>query len=134
MLPTSRNERNMDAVKIEQRYLKISSTSFGFQANFTQWILHNSYLIFLKNQKKKKRKTFLVPCPGELVCSQKSRFQAKEVYVGTNCNFLQKEIFFTVNYRKSSIRSRLSIILDSNFPRLVLEVFEKLRILHQSFF
>ena len=28
---------------------------------------------------------------------------------------------FTFEYRKSSIRSRLCIILDSKFPRLVLE-------------
>ena len=32
-------------------------------------------------------------------------------------------------YRKSSIRSRLTIILDTDFPRLVLEVFEKLCVL-----
>ena len=32
-------------------------------------------------------------------------------------------------YRKSSIRSRPCIILDSNFPRLVLELFQKLCIL-----
>ena len=31
-----------------------------------------------------------------------------------------------INYRKSSIRIRPCIILDSNFLRLVLEVFQKL--------
>ena len=37
-------------------------------------------------------------------------------------------------YRKSSIRSRPCITLDSNFLRLVLEIFQKLRILQQNFF
>ena len=54
MLPTSRNERNMNAVKIEQRYLKISSTSFGYQANLTRWFLNNAYFIALEHQEKKK--------------------------------------------------------------------------------
>ena len=34
-----------------------------------------------------------------------------------------------LNYHKSLIRSRPCIILDSNFLRLVLELFQKLRIL-----
>ena len=38
------------------------------------------------------------------------------------------------NYRKSSIRSRPCIILDSNFLRLVLEVIQKPWILQQNFF
>ena len=37
-------------------------------------------------------------------------------------------------YRKSSIRSRPCIILHSNFPRLVLEVFQKWEILEQNVF
>ena len=37
-------------------------------------------------------------------------------------------------YRKSSIRSRPCINLDPNFPRLVLEVFQKVSILQQTFF
>ena len=36
-----------------------------------------------------------------------------------------------LNYRKSSIRSRTCIILDPKFPRLVLEVFQKLLFLEQ---
>ena len=37
-------------------------------------------------------------------------------------------------YRKSSIRSRPCIILDPNFLRLALEVFQKVSILQQTFF
>ena len=39
-----------------------------------------------------------------------------------------------LKYRKSSIRSRPCIILDSNFPRLVLEVHQILRLLEQKIF
>ena len=37
------------------------------------------------------------------------------------------QLFSLLNYHKSSIRSRLCIIFDPNFPRLVLEVIQKLR-------
>ena len=43
-------------------------------------------------------------------------------------NFFRKSI-----YRKSSIRSRPCIILNPKFPRLVLEVFQKLQFLEQNF-
>ena len=36
-------------------------------------------------------------------------------------------------YRKSSIRSRPCIISNPKFPRLVLEVFQKLQFLEQNF-
>ena len=35
-------------------------------------------------------------------------------------------ILILINYRKSSIRIRPCIILDPKFPRLVLEVFQKI--------
>ena len=38
-----------------------------------------------------------------------------------------------LEYRKSSIRSRPCIILNPKFPRLVLEVFQKLQFLEQNF-
>ena len=40
---------------------------------------------------------------------------------------------FVVGYRKSLIRSRPCIILNPKFPRLVLEVFQKLQFLEQNF-
>ena len=39
-----------------------------------------------------------------------------------------------LDYLESSIRSRLSVILDPNFPRLLLEVIQKLCILEQNIF
>ena len=43
-------------------------------------------------------------------------------------------LFAGRKYRKSSIRSRLCIILDPNVLRLVLEVFQKVSILQQILF
>ena len=42
---------------------------------------------------------------------------------------VHKHTTFFIIYRKSPIRCRLSIILDSNFPRLVSEVLQKLSLL-----
>ena len=41
--------------------------------------------------------------------------------------------FSHFTYRKSSIRSRPCIISNPKFPRLVLEVFQKLQFLEQNF-
>ena len=49
---------------------------------------------------------------------------------------LHKEVVFRPSfpvYRKSSIRSRPCIISNPKFPRLVLEVFQKLQFLEQNF-
>ena len=45
---------------------------------------------------------------------------------------IPKNIYFN-SYRKSSIRSRPCIISNPKFPRLVLEVFQKLQFLEQNF-
>ena len=42
-------------------------------------------------------------------------------------------LFIENEYRKSFIRSRLCIVLDLDFHRLVLEVLQKLRLLVQNF-
>ena len=115
-------------MQICSSFCKLGYKSFASYANFLLLCWSHIQIIIISNY----CRSFLdqysfKSCSLQMFCLQNTQMFVCVLNSRTNtgCFYI---------YRKSLIRSQLCIILDSDFPRLVLKVIQKVCILEQIFF